>query len=346
MSLPEKRQAGLDVGQAEKVILNSLEQTAELVNPLINHYTRCQTRTLQKMVDYAIQCNKHLERSLLVELSCKAVGGSFRPIANSAAAVELFHLSTLVLDDILDRAPLRSGRKTLDRVYGIANAVIVAEFLNSAALDALSELFLRPELERARIVQACKGFSRTYHDLYHGQYLDLSLEKRLDTTETQYLDVITKSTASLIKLSVELGALLGGGSLRQISCLQRYGEELGKAFQIRDDVLDVIGDSLLIGKQVGGDLARVKMRLPVICALSRCKGSTFKRLRRLLRSESRSRNTIRELVEILIESGSTEYCKKTITDFAAKSIRHLVSLKDTPAKRGLSAFATIISFSW
>lgn len=317
-----------------------MAETAEVVDPVITAYTRVADPGLQKILDYALKPEGNRERPLLVRLSCEAVGGNFDRIIPAAVAVELLHFSTLVIDDILDDAPLRGNFKTVQVAYGYKNAIIIAELLNALAFLALYDN------NKYKLLEVIKVFKKTQENLYYGQYLDFSFEHKEGSSENQYFDMISKTTASLIKCSLITGAILCGGNKNQIESLTRYGESLGIAFQIRDDVVEIVGEPKIIGKQLGGDIRQGKMRLPFIKALSCCKKPEREFLIKVAKNKHSDESEVRKTIKILIESGAIEYCKETAGNFCKVAIKYLKPFSNTPAKNALIVFAEIVGFLW
>lgn len=244
-----------------KLLLSLLAETGEIIDSAIIRYTRVQDTKLQEIINYSLMPKGSRERPFLVRLSCEAIGGNFTDIIPAAVAVELFHFSTLIVDDILDNSPLRGGSKSVFKIYGDKYAIIVAELMNSLAFLALTDLYstFNDSDRILTVVNVCK---ETQRDLYYGQYLDLFFEHNKDIKEEQYIDMILKTTASLIKCSLMTGTILGGGNEEDVRILRKYGESLGIAFQIRDDLVEIIEDPEIVGKQLGGDIKQGKMRLP------------------------------------------------------------------------------------
>jgi len=341
-----KKRSCLKIEQKKKLLLTLLDTTRFYVEPVIKHYTRLEDPELQRIVDYSLSPKGYRERPLLTKLSCEAVGGKFKDIILGAVAVELFHFSTLVLDDILDNSPLRGGKKTVYKVYGTNYAIIAAEVLNSLAFLALNHDSLISNVGSSLVIDANNLLKKTYRDVYCGQYLDLSFESVNSTTESQYLDMVSKTTGSLIKCSIVIGAILGGGSKKEINYLDEFGSVIGKAFQIRDDIIEIIGDAQVIGKQLGGDIKQGKMRLPLIRAIYSCTKGERKFLKDFLKNKKNDEKSIGRCIEIIVESGAIEYSKQIARELSYDSIQYLKHFPDKPSKKALIAFAEIVGAAW
>lgn len=338
--------ASCEMQQNKSFVVRLLEDTARVVDPAIETYATLEDACLQEVLDHALAPRGMRERPLLVRLSCEAVGGEFPEIIPAAVAVELVHFSTLVIDDILDESPLRQGQQTVCAAYGAKCAIIVAELLNSLALRALRDLYSTTPIQPIRVREAEQALNQAYSRVYHGQYLDLVSEGGQAMGEDEYLYMISETTGALITCSVLLGAILAGAPRQSIDCLAAYGDALGKAFQIRDDVLDVVGDSSVTGKEQGRDIAQGKMRLPVIRAL-RCGSDSQKGIiRQVIQSGRVEGHGLTNCIRAIIEAGAIQYCKKRADDFCAESVASLRPLPGTAAKEGLTALAELVSSSW
>lgn len=331
--------------QQEKLISSLLEESSKKVDPAVIKYTRVLNLQLQEMIDHALRPKGSRERPLLMRLSCEAVGGDFTNIIPAAVAVELLHFSTLVIDDILDEAPLRCNDETVQAAYGYKNAIIIGELLNSFAFLTLMDIS-NDDNDEHKLLKVIQIFKETQKYLYYGQYLDFSFEHNEDINISQYLDMISKTTASLIKCSLITGAILCGGNKNQIESLAKYGESLGIAFQIRDDVAEIIGDPKVIGKLLGGDIRQGKMRLPFIKALSCSKKPERRFLIKVTKNGFNDESEVRKTIKILIESGAIEYCKEIAGNFSTEAIKHLKPFPNSPAKDALITFSEIIAFLW
>lgn len=221
-------------------------------------------------------------RAIIVLLACQAVGGRARAALNAGCAVEIMHNFTLVHDDIMDHASTRRGRPTVHVRWNLNTALLSGDVLlglayrhllrtRSDALPYLTRLFTTGVLE------VCEG-----------QALDLEFERRADVTVNEYYDMIEKKTGRLISLSAELGGLIGGGSRAHLDSLRKFGHYLGRAFQLQDDLLDVVADEKRFGKTIGGDIVEGKRTFLLLRAAERARGRDRTYLRRLMRSGSRA----------------------------------------------------------
>ena len=204
-------------------------------------------------------------RSTLCLMACEAITGEFKPALPAAAALELVHNFSLIHDDIQDGDRERRNRPTVWVVYGkpqAINAGTAMRVLANVSMMRLGEQGLSPQ----KLLKALELLDESSLRLIEGQYLDLSYEKRFDISVNDYLNMVKLKTVSLIACSLEIGARLVTDDQSVIQSLITYGNDLGFAFQIRDDMLGIWGDEGKTGKPVGGDILRKKKSYPIVYA--------------------------------------------------------------------------------
>jgi geranylgeranyl diphosphate synthase type I len=204
-------------------------------------------------------------RPLLVLLTAAASGGSWQAALPAAAAVELIHNFSLIHDDIEDNSPLRRGRETLWKRWGVPQAINAGDALFTLAHLAL--LDLEHTANPATALQAARILQAACLHLTQGQYLDLSYEGRGDLTDTAYWPMIGGKTGALLAACTGLGALAAQASELARQAYTHFGRTLGLAFQVQDDLLGIWGDAALTGKSAESDLVSGKKSLPVLIGL-------------------------------------------------------------------------------
>ena len=208
-------------------------------------------------------------RPILALLACEAVGGDPENAMPAAAALEMIHTYSLIHDDLpaMDDDDYRRGRRTCHRVYGEAIAILAGDALLTHAFRVLADAEsarVRPD-DRLRIVAEIAEAAGS-RGMVGGQAMDILAEGReIDHPTLQYLH--THKTGALIRASVRVGAIAGGASEEQLGAITRYGERVGLAFQIVDDILDIEGSSTEMGKTAGSDLRRKKATYPAVMGL-------------------------------------------------------------------------------
>lgn len=243
-----------------------------------------------------------------------------------AAALELIHLATLVHDDAVDHSALRRGMPTVNALFSHQISVIMGDFLYSTALTHLVGL---GDLE------ALQALTRASTEMTLGEMRQLAVTEPLRFTEREYYDLIRSKTASLMRTACELGAL--AGARRYGAALGDFGENLGMAFQIADDLLDYREEKETTGKPSGLDLREHKVTLPLIYALRKMSPSSRTEVERLFDSETVTDEDIASVVRIVEENGGFDYARERGEEYAEKAHDALSDLPDTVARSSLTA---------
>lgn len=206
-------------------------------------------------------------RPLLCLLACAAAGGDPARAVPAAAGLELLHNFSLLHDDIEDASPTRRGRPTAWALFGMPQACNAGDGIFSLAHAAFFRL-LRGGVAAEIALAALERFSAMCIRLTEGQYLDMAFEGRLDVAADEYFDMIAGKTGALLAAAPEIGALLAGAAPQAVATYRRFGAALGRAFQLRDDVLGIWGDEGITGKSAASDILSKKKSLPVLYGLT------------------------------------------------------------------------------
>lgn len=270
-------------------------------------------------------------RPALVLLAGRA-GGELRPEHPTlAAVVELVHLATLVHDDVLDEADIRRRAATVNRLWGNERAVLLGDYLYSHAFALCSSLDtpLATRLIGQTAVTVCEG-----------EMMQVARRGDLDLTEADYLDIIRRKTAALVETCCHLGGLYAGAAGEAVTRLRAYGRGLGMAFQIIDDLLDLIGDEAEVGKSLGRDVDEGELTLPVIHFLRSAGPAGRTALLAALRTPDATRP--RRVAALLRDSDSIAYAQGVAAEHVAAGRRALLDLPPSPARESLSAMADFV----
>jgi octaprenyl-diphosphate synthase len=265
-----------------------------------------------------------LFRPMLALLASDAEGRSEPQAIRLASAIELMHLATLVHDDSVDHSALRRGLPTVNALFSHQISVIMGDFLYSRALRALVELENLPVL---------KILTSVSNELAVGEMRQLAAIDALEFDEAEYVKLIRAKTATLLSAACETGAFYGAMPHR--ADLARYGERLGLAFQIADDLLDYTEDARTTGKPTGADLKEHKVTLPLIAALPRLTRAARGRVDALFADEAPSDELVAEVVGIVGEAGGLEYARQRGAQFAAEAREALAGLPASPIRASL-----------
>jgi octaprenyl-diphosphate synthase len=268
-------------------------------------------------------------RPLLVMLSGMAADSSLARPSEAhrrvSGVVELIHLATLVHDDVLDESATRRGGDTVNRLHGVETSVMLGDYLISNAFHMCS-LLGRPDINLL--------LGKTTNTLCEGEVVQLHHRGDLDLDERTYMEIVSRKTASLISTACELGAMLAHANPAARQALAGYGLDLGIAFQITDDLLDLEGTADVVGKPVGCDLAKGKLTLPSIRALAGTHGSERARLQDVIQRHDQV-----ALGALLQAGGWLEAARVSAADLVSSARTRLDVLSDSPARAMLHSLA-------
>lgn len=258
-------------------------------------------------------------RSILHLLSCQAVGGDATRVLPSAAAVECVHNLSLIHDDIQDRSHERRGRPTVWKLWGKSQAINIGDFMFALAYLALFKL-QDNGVPSEEIVHSFHLLAEACMELCEGQFLDIDFENRVDITVDDYLNMIRKKTAALIAASTSMGAYLGKGG-EKVQYFHQFGEALGMAYQIRDDILGIWGMKENTGKSIEEDLRQRKKTLPVVYALRESKDKA--KLERLYSQRHIDGIDVPLVMEILDQSGARDHAQNLVQQCCCRALEQL-----------------------
>ncbi|MCZ6688093.1 MAG: polyprenyl synthetase family protein [Planctomycetota bacterium] len=266
-------------------------------------------------------------RPHLLRVAFEAGGDGFEEILPVAAGVELLQLSTLVIDDILDESDLRNNKPSIFARRGAKETLSIGSIMFAIGFSLIAE-GLNENTRLKNPLGIVDLFARTHARIYDGQILDMRLEGDPVASENQYLGMITRTTACFVQASLVSGAMLWDAPPGIIRNLEKIGAALGMACQIRDDVIDVVGDSICTGKPVGGDMRRGKMRLPVIRALSVLPPEKRTLLESLLRQKGLPDQQLEDALALLAGTDCIDYCIRKTKEYCGQVNRHVSLLPD------------------
>ncbi len=276
-------------------------------------------------------------RSTLCLLACEAIAGDHRPALPAAAALDLLHSFTLAHDDIMDRDILRHGRATVWKVWGEAEAINTGDMLYARAFTSLTN-FPDP----AVAAKATRLLADTCVTIVEGQSADIRFEKRDDVTVDEYISMVSRKTAALIGTSLRMGALAAGAPDSVENGLTDLGQSMGIAFQIRDDMLGIWGDSGATGKPVGQDLRRKKKTLPILTFHQSADDRARSLMTEYLSADNPSERQINAVQGLMEEFGVRDRAHGLANDYSAQARRALASLP--PPLSGRPEFEALIDY--
>lgn len=269
-------------------------------------------------------------RPRITLLAAEALGADPADHLGLAAYMELIHVATLIHDDVVDGAPTRRGVNTTAVDFGNRVSVLAGDYLFAWIFANVTRNYPHP---------IPHILSSTLAEITDGEVLQLEANRNLELGVTGYVDVVVKKTASLFAASAECGAIMGGGSQLRVKALRDFGLHYGIAFQMRDDLLDMVADEATLGKPVGNDLRERKVTLPLILALDGADGDFRDDVERFYSEDDESRERIAGLVASIGAHGGLEKTEASIAGYVERAKISLAPLGSTAARSKLNALA-------
>jgi octaprenyl-diphosphate synthase len=280
---------------------------------------------IEQVSGHLLQMRGKMFRPTLALLASETDGTPEDRVVTLASIVELMHLASLVHDDSVDHSALRRGLPTVNSLFSHQVSVIMGDFLYSRALEALVAL---GDLDLLRVL------TNVSSQLTIGEMRQLAAVEHLSFTEVEYESLIEAKTASLLGAACETGAMCGAS--RHRAALRRFGNRLGMAFQVADDILDYTETSSMTGKPSGLDLREHKVTLPLIAALPKLSAGGRRQVESLFAADAPSDEQIHEVVGLVTEAGGIDAARRRGEQYALEADAALRGLPDTPARTALA----------
>ena len=274
-------------------------------------------------------------RPMATLISGDLFGAEIEKTKYAALAIELFHNFSLIHDDIMDKAPLRRGKVTVHEKWNDNIAILSGDVLFVKAYELLAKndcKYLLPLL-------AC--FNRTAVEVCEGQQLDMDFEQREDVSLDEYLNMIRLKTSVLLGAAFEMGAIIGEASKENIKNIYAFGVNLGIAFQIQDDLLDLYGESEKVGKQKGGDILADKKTILSILAKSNANSSQKEELIKI-QKEKNLEAKINRTLQLFQSLNIKENCISVMEDYYSKAAKSIEALETKSSKEKLLTLFEIL----
>ena len=280
---------------------------------------------LDKIMHYIIKRKGKQMRPMFVFLCAKIFNNTQESTYTAASLIELLHTATLVHDDVIDEANFRRGVFSINALWKNKVSVLVGDFLLSRGLLLAVE---KEEFGLLKIV------SKAVKEMSEGELLQIEKTRRLNITEDIYFDIIRKKTAALISACCESGAASSGTSEENINLMKEFGEKVGIAFQIKDDLFDYT-QSPLIGKPTGLDIREKKMTLPLIYTLNNISKQEKRFIINTIKNDSKNSKKIERIISLVKETKGLEFAEKKMNDYYNEALGFLEEIKDSEAKKSL-----------
>jgi octaprenyl-diphosphate synthase len=303
----------------------------EAVNAIIGEQLQSDIHLINEVAVHLLHSGGKRLRPLLVLLSAKAMGYTGNQHYSLAAIIELIHTATLLHDDVVDNSHLRRGKSTANIIWGDQASVLVGDFLYSRTFQMMAEL---------NCMRIMSVFAEATNTIASGEVLQLTNCRRVDTSVTEYLEVIQRKTAKLFETATHLGAIVANATSTQELALARYGLHLGITFQLIDDVLDYSAPLEKLGKTLGNDLVEGKPTLPLLYALQNGDAQQIAFLKNVI--EKGNIDDFSEVLTILHATGALEHTRQLAAQHQELAHQALLQIADSAYR---DALLTLASFA-
>jgi octaprenyl-diphosphate synthase len=302
-----------------------------------NRFFRSLIRTNVSLLDlilrYITKKKGKQIRPAMVILSAELCGGVNKRTYIGASMIEFLHTATLIHDDVVDESDKRRGLATINFSWNNKIAVLVGDYLLSkgllSAIDNDEFDFL-------------KATSNAVKRMSEGELLQIQKSKEFNINEDIYFKIISDKTASLISTCTKIGAISATSDVLLQDKLKTYGEMLGMAFQIKDDIFDILGKSNTIGKPIGNDIKEKKITLPLIFSLKNSEPNKSKEILKTLKKNNLIKKDIFKIINFIKNAGGVEYAQNIAKNYVEKAISELDIFPNTEAKQSLIKFANFV----
>lgn len=306
----------------------SSKEILQLVNNCLEQmpYDR-QPRSLYEPIQYVLSMGGKRIRPVLMLLSYNLFREDPESILMQACALETYHNYTLLHDDLMDQADMRRGHETVHKKWDANKAILSGDSMLVLAYERMAQC--RPE----KLSQVLSIFTETALEIGEGQEYDMTFEQRTDVREEEYIEMIRLKTSVLLACATKIGAVLADASEEDAQLLYKFGEQMGLAFQLQDDYLDVYGDPAVFGKAIGGDITSNKKTYMLINACNRANDEQRKELMYWITATDFDRKEkIEAVTRIYNEIGINRLAQEKIEHYFAESRKYLAAV-NVPEER-------------
>ncbi|MEO8794337.1 MAG: polyprenyl synthetase family protein [Daejeonella sp.] len=316
--------------------MHSIDQLQKIINQAIAESTYPKNpKELYEPISYLMDLGGKRLRPACLMMACNLFTDDVTPAIKPALAIEVFHNFTLMHDDIMDQAPLRRGKLTVHNKWNQNVAILSGDVMLVEAYKLMMQV--KPEI----ITPILEIFNNTAVGVCEGQQIDMNFESIHEVNHQDYINMIRLKTAVLLGGALRIGALIGGGSAENAQHLNNFGENLGIAFQLHDDILDVYGDPEKFGKQVGGDIIANKKTFMLISAKENASGADKINLDKWMNdTHPDTTEKVTAVTGIYNKLGVKKLAENEMRNFAGKALQSLNMVSvDESKKQILQNFA-------
>lgn len=307
-------------------------KTSEEILRLVNDYLaqlpyEREPQSLYEPIKYVLSMGGKRVRPVLMMLAYNMYKDDPESILPSACALETYHNYTLLHDDLMDNAALRRGHETVHMKWDANTAILSGDSMLVLAYERIAQC---PKEKLAGVLSL---FTETALEIGEGQQYDMEFENRTDVTEAEYIEMIRLKTSVLLACAVKMGAMLAGASDEDADNLYKFGEQIGLAFQLQDDFLDVYGDSAVFGKAIGGDITSNKKTFMLINAINHANAEQRAELTRWITAEQfDAKEKVAAVTRLYNKIGIDRMAKDKIEYYFEQSTKYL-ALVNVPEER-------------
>lgn len=306
-----------ELKEFERLFRNSVKSDITLLNIIMNYVLRTKGKQI---------------RPLFVMLSAKLHGDIGKSTYTAASLIELLHTATLIHDDVVDESYERRGFFSINALWKSKVAVLIGDFLLSKGLLLSVD---NEEFELLKIV------SDAVREMSEGELMQIHKSRKLNITEPEYFEIIRKKTATLIAACCACGAQSVGGDKETVSRMWNFGELIGIAFQIKDDLLDYESKGLT-GKPSGNDIKEKKITLPLIYSLSISNSSISNKILRIIDKKHKSNQKINDIIQFVKDSGGISYAENIMKNYKEKALDILSDYPETPVLQSVKELSEFV----
>lgn len=302
-----------------------IEQELKDFEPYFKKSLKSDVPLLSTILNFIYRSKGKQLRPMFVFLSARLHGETNEFSQLAACSVELLHTATLVHDDVVDESYERRGTFSVNALWRNKLAVLVGDYILAKGLQ------LQLEHKKYNFLHL---ISRAVQDMAEGEILQMKKSRKLDINDEVYFEIIRKKTASLIATSMAIGAASVTESAEIVEKMYRIGQDVGIAFQIKDDIFDYQAKGI-IGKPTGNDIKEKKITLPLLYVLNNSESGERKRILSLIKHKNKNSPVVNELIKMVKEKGGLEYAEQKMNEFKKKAIDGLMEFDDCQARRSL-----------
>lgn len=306
-------------------IKSPIEQELRDFEPYFKKSLQSDIPLLATILNFLYRTKGKQLRPMFVFLSAKVHGNTNEFSQLAACSVELLHTATLVHDDVVDESYERRGTFSVNALWRNKLAVLVGDYILAKGLQ------LQLEHKKYNFLHL---ISRAVQDMAEGEILQMKKSRKLDINDDVYFEIISKKTASLIATSMAIGTASVTDDQEKIEKMYRIGQDVGIAFQIKDDIFDYQAKGIL-GKPTGNDIKEKKITLPLLFVLNNAIPAERRRILGLIKKKNKNSAVVNELIQMVIQKGGLDYAAQKMTEFKDKAIAGLMEFDEGEARASL-----------